>query len=276
MKDFFGLRGKVALVLGGSIGIGEATALTLADAGADVAVLDIDPERAGQVAEAARQRGVRAIALQCDALDEARAEAVIDEVVTRLGAIDVMATIVGQAAWAPFLEVSPEMWSLDHSRNLRYFFVYAQAAARAMVKAGNGGAIVAISSISGIQSAPNHSAYGAAKAGLINLAKSMAVELAQYDIRVNTVAPGATWTPRIAESGDPEQKRARLAGSLVPYKRYGNVQGIADAVLFLASRMAGFVTGQTIAVDGGLTAAFGLGLLPIPSSQGPAASPTAS
>lgn len=259
MKDFFGLTGKVALVIGGGLGMGESTSLTLAEAGCDIAVADIDRPRAEAVAERVRGLGRRATVVIADVLDDAGAESAIAQVERDLGRIDVLATIVGQAEWSKVLDVTPEIWDRDHRRNLRYFFFYAQAAARAMVRAGHGGAITAVASVSGIQSAPNHAAYGAAKAGLINLVRTMGVELAEKGIRVNAVAPGTIQTPRIAQNhnaGDWEQK---IRDSLIPFRRLGTTQEIADAILFLSSDLASFVTGQTLAVDGGFTAQFLLG-----------------
>jgi NAD(P)-dependent dehydrogenase (short-subunit alcohol dehydrogenase family) len=259
MSDFLGMRGKVALVVGGGLGMGEATALRFAGAGCDVAVLDLDRERAERVAESIRALGRKAVALSADVLDEATAKPTIDEARAALGPIDVMATIVGQASWSKFLNVTPDLWDRDHRLNLRYFFFYAQAVAASMIENGRRGAITAVASVSGVQSAPNHSAYGAAKAGLIGLIRSMAVELAEHGIRANAVAPGTIRTPRIEAGRDTAAWDAKIRDSLIPAKRLGTVDEIADAILFLSSQMATYITGQTLAVDGGLTAQFLLG-----------------
>jgi NAD(P)-dependent dehydrogenase (short-subunit alcohol dehydrogenase family) len=156
--------------------------------------------------------------------------------------------------------MTPETWDLDHRRNLRYFFFVAQAAANAMIKSGRCGAITAVASVSGIQSAPNHGSYGAAKAGLMNLVRTMGVELAPHSIRVNAVAPGTIKTPRL--QADPEHAKAfaeRISNSLLPARRQGEPQDIADAILFMSSDLATYVTGQTLAVDGGWTAQFLIG-----------------
>lgn len=262
MRDFFGLEGKTALVIGGGLGMGEATSLTLAQAGCDVAVGDIDRARAEGVADKVRALGRKATVVVSDVMDTAGATKAIEQVEADLGRIDVMATIVGQAEWAKVLDVSEEIWDLDHRRNLRYFFFYAQAAARAMVRAGHGGAITAVASVSGIQSAPNHAAYGAAKAGLINLVRTMGVELAEKGIRVNAVAPGTIRTPRLTEGRSAEEAAAwdrKIRDSLIPFGRLGETQEIANAILFLCSDLATYITGQTLAVDGGFTAQFLLG-----------------
>ena len=120
----------------------------------------------------------------------------VDRAEAELGGLDLMVTVVGQAQYAPLLELTGDQWDLDHRRNLRYFFVAARAVAASLVRRKQPGVIVGITSVSGLQSAPKHAAYGAAKAGLVNLVKSMAVEWAPYGIRVNAVAPGSITTPR--------------------------------------------------------------------------------
>lgn len=256
----FGLKDKIALVVGGGQGMGEATALRLAEAGCDVALVDIDLARAERVAEAIRATGRRSIAIAADVLDETTAPETVRRVEEELGPLEVMATIVGQAAIASVLEITPEIWDRDHSRNLRYFLFYAQAAAKAMVRSGRGGAITAVGSVTGMQSAPSHAAYGAAKAGMINLVRSMAVELAPHDIRVNVVAPGTIRTPRIEAGPDFAAWDALIQGSLIPARRLGETKDVADAILFLSSDMARYVTGATLAVDGGFTAQWILGV----------------
>jgi NAD(P)-dependent dehydrogenase (short-subunit alcohol dehydrogenase family) len=259
MTDFFGLTGKVALVIGGGMGIGETTSLRLADAGCDVAVVDIDLARAERVADEIRKLGRNATAIAADVLDEATAPDVVAQTEAALGRLDILITIVGQATIAPALEITPELWDLEHRRNLRYFFFYAQAAAKAMVRSGRGGVITALGSITGMECAPSHSAYGAAKAGMISLVKSLSVELAPYDIRVNVVAPGVIKTPRIAEGPDFQAWEDRIRNSLVPARRLGETKEVADAILYVSSDLATYVTGATIAVDGGFTAQWALG-----------------
>jgi NAD(P)-dependent dehydrogenase (short-subunit alcohol dehydrogenase family) len=262
MTDFFGLTDKVALVVGGGRGMGESTALRLAEAGCHVAVADIAAERAEAVAERVRSLGRRAAAVVADAMDEATAGPSIAQVERELGGLDVMASIIGQAEWSSVLDMTPQTWDLDHRRNLRCFFFYAQAAARSMVRRRCRGAITAVASVSGIQSAPTHAAYGAAKAGVMNLVRTMAVELAEHDIRVNAVAPGHIDTPRILDGKSEAElaaRRGQIRGTLVPFRRAGQTTDIANAILFLSSDLAGYVTGQTLGVDGGWTAQFLVG-----------------
>lgn len=260
MHDFFGLQGKVALIVGGGFGMGETSALHFAKAGCNVGIVDISEERAAHVAEQARALGVEATAIAANVLDIESARGAIAKLEADLGAIDVMATIVGQAEVVPALEMTPEQWDQDFSRNLRYFFFWAQAAAQAMVRSGRGGAITAVGSVAGMNSGPGHVAYGAAKAGLINLVRGMAVELAPHDIRINVVAPGVIKTPRIAAGKDFPAWDALIQNSLIPKQRMGEPKEVADAILYLSSDMASYVTGATLAVDGGFTAQWVLGV----------------
>lgn len=260
MTDFFGLTDKVALVIGGGQGIGEATAMRLAEAGCHVAVVDLDQARADRVADQIQALGRKATGIAADVLDERTAPTTIAAAEERLGPIEVMATIVGQAYVAGVLEITPEIWDIEHRRNLRYFFFYAQAAAKAMIRSGRGGAITAVGSITGMECAPSHAAYGAAKAGMINLVRSMAVELASDKIRINVVAPGTIKTPRIEQGKDFEAWDNLVRNSLIPFKRLGETKEVADAIVFLSSEMASYVTGATFAVDGGFTAQWILGV----------------
>jgi len=252
MRDLFGLSGKRALVVGGGRGMGESTARLLAEAGCDVAVLDIEQDRAERVAEAVRETGRRGEAIAANVLDDDSATAAVAEAARRLGGLDVLVTIVGQALFTPLIDMTGEQWDSEQRRNLRYFFVVGREAARIMIANGNTGAMCCIASVDGVQSAPLHGAYGAAKAGLIHLTKTMATEWAEHGIRVNAVAPGNISTPRLPET--PESREA-MRQSLVPMARSGVTDEIGKAVLFMVSDMASYITGHTLLVDGGWMAA---------------------
>lgn len=228
--------------------MGEATALRLAEAGCRVAVLDVELSRAEAVVGKIEAAGGSAFALAGDVLDDAKLKAVIAEADEKLGGIDVMATVIGMAAWSKLVDMPEEIWDLDQRRNLRYFFVAGKTVATAMMKRGTPGAMVCVASVDGVRSAPYHASYGAAKAGLVSLVKSMAVEWAESGIRVNAVAPGAIVSPRIPLRSEADERES--AGP-VPMKRRGFADDIAKAGLFLLSDMSAYMTGQTIAVDGG-------------------------
>ena len=247
----FGLDGKVALVLGGGQGIGERCAIWLARAGCDVIVAEIVPEAAARVADEVRGLGRRAFEAVGDMCDPRLIAEILPRAEAALGPIDIVVSVIGEARWARFLDLTPDDWETDRRRNLDYFFHASQHVARSMAQGARGGVICAISSVDGLQASPMHAAYGAAKAGLNSLVKSMAAELGPYGVRVNAVAPGLIKTPRAValSSGAAIDEMARDAG--IPLGRAGLTDDVAHAVLFLASDMARYVTGTTLLVDGG-------------------------
>jgi len=252
MRSLFGLEGKRIVVLGGGQGMGEATVRLISSLGAEVAVVDLEMERAERVVADVTAAGARALPFSVDVLDDEALAAAIGKIDKALGPLDGMATVIGMAGWAPLIDMTPEVWDHDHRRNLRYFFLAAREVARRLLERRAPGSIVGVASVDGIRSAANHASYGAAKAGLINLVKTMAVEWSGSGIRVNLVAPGGIVTPRIPHMGD--EAEARMAG-LVPMKRRGTVQDIAKAITIFLSDLTPYVTGQTLAVDGGFEAA---------------------
>lgn len=265
MQEYFGLKGKRVLIIGGGQGMGEATAQLLASLGADLALLDLELDRAERVCAEVRQKGISAQAFSADVTDEAQVIEVVAKVEREFGPLDGLVTIVGMAGWAPLIETTVETWDRDHSRNLRYVFLVAREVAKGML-ARKSGRIVCIASVDGIRSAAHHGSYGAAKAGLVHLVTTMAAEWSAHGIRVNCVAPGAIVTPRIPLK-NAEEERANLA-PYVPMARRGTVEDIAKAVTFFLSDMSDYVTGQTLAVDGGFLATGGFGPPPVVSGQG--------
>ncbi|HEX4016408.1 MAG TPA: SDR family oxidoreductase [Frankiaceae bacterium] len=253
MNDAFGLDGKPALVVGGGSGIGRATALLLASSGARVAVADLDGDRAATVA-----KEVEGVAIAGDVTDPEGAQRVVDEAHQALGGIQVMANIVGLAAWADIMSVDLATWEGDLRINLTQHLLVGRAVARHMIDDGVKGALALVTSISGIYGAPNHSAYGAAKAGATNLARSMANEWAPYGIRVNSVAPDVIATPRVVAGF--EDRGVANMDSIVAEEallgRWGRPEEIAGPLVFLLSDLAAFITGQNLIVDGGSNARF--------------------
>lgn len=265
MRDLFGMEGKRALVIGGGQGMGEATSTLLARLGCHVAVLDIELARAERVCGDLRGLGVEAYPVQADVLDEDALVAAMAKVEAEFGPLDAMATIIGMAGWSPLVEMTTETWDRDMARNLRYFFVAGREFAKSVLARGAKGSIACVASVDGIRSARNHAAYGAAKAGLINLVKTMAAEWTPDGIRVNCVAPGGIVTPRIP-LGDPQQEARGMA--LVPMARRGETDDIAKAVAFFLSDMSPYVSGQTLAVDGGYLANGGFSVVPMAKGGG--------
>ena len=252
MQALMNLTGKRILVLGGGFGMGEATARLLAMCGASVAVADREVERAEAVASAIVAAGGVAMPIAFDVLDDRALVEGIARTTREFGPLDGMATVIGMAAWSSLIDMDLATWDEDHRRNLRYFFVAAREVARGLLERGAPGSIVCVSSVDGSRSAPFHGSYGAAKAGLSNLVKTMSVEWAPRGIRTNVVAPGAIITPRIPHLGDNEG----MISDRIPMRRRGTVEEIAKAIVFLLSDMASYITGQTLAVDGGFLATY--------------------
>ena len=247
------LSGRAALVAGGGQGMGRATALLLAKLGAKVAVLDEVGERAEAVAAEVRALGAAGAALVADVTDAAQCERAAGEAERALGGLELLVNIVGGASWAPLLELDDATWERDQRVNLKHHWLLGRAAARRFVAGGRGGSIVAVASVSGMFSAAGHGAYGAAKAGLIGLVKTMADEWWRHGIRVNAVVPGAVRTPRIEAAWESGAIR-RPAADVV--ERMALPEDIAGAIAFLSSDLARRITGQTLIVDGGVTTRF--------------------
>jgi len=251
VPDFPGLLrldGRRFVVLGAGQGIGRQASHALASVGARVACVDVDPDLASDIASE-----VNGIAISGNAFERADVERMFADAADQLGGIDGVVDIIGMARYADLTEMSDEDWDWHFDIVLRHAFLAMQYGGRAM-KAAGGGAMVFVASVSGITSAPRHSAYGAAKAGLMSLVRTGAVELGPFGIRVNAVAPGVVWTPRVSAFMGEDGRVRNVANT--PLRRVAQPADIAAALLFLVSDLAGYVTGQTLAVDGGVGAKF--------------------
>jgi 3-oxoacyl-[acyl-carrier protein] reductase len=209
----FGLSGKRALVAGGGRGIGRASALALAEAGARVACVDVDDGRTRAVAAEISAAGGDAFAVVADLRRRDEAERAIATTADAFGGLDVLVDVIGEARWGRLLEQSDEDWEASFDAVLRHAVFLSRAAARRMIDQGTGGAIVSIASVSGLFAAPLHGPYGAAKAALIAFTRTLAVELGAERIRVNTVAPGAVLTPRVIDATTPERREVTASGA---------------------------------------------------------------
>lgn len=246
---------KVALITGAARGIGLATAKRFLGEGWLVALLDIDGETlASTMADLGREES--ALALVCDVADPAAVTTAFERHAQRFGRLDALVNNAGTAVFKPMLETSPEEWARVLAVNLGGPFLCTQAAAKLMA-ANGGGSVVNITSISGERASTLRVAYGTSKAGLAHLTKQQAVELASLNIRVNAVAPGPVDTA-MAKKVHSAAIRADYRDA-VPLARYGLEDEIADAIFYLSSARASYVTGQTLAVDGGFSAC-GIGL----------------
>lgn len=243
------LEGKAALITGAGSGIGEAIALRFAAEGADIAVNDIDLASAERTAEAVNKLGCRAVAVQADVAVESQVNAMVDRVVHDLGGVHILVNNAGLSSGGPVIEESLEDWDRMVAIVLRGTYLCSRRAARWMVEHG-GGRIVNISSNAGLKGGPGMSAYSAAKAGVISLTRTFALELAAYNIRVNSIAPGLINTPMTRRTVALRFSREQIMEH-IPMKRMGEADEIARPALFFASEDSSFVTGVTLSVDGG-------------------------
>jgi NAD(P)-dependent dehydrogenase (short-subunit alcohol dehydrogenase family) len=257
------LTDQVAVVTGGGGGIGQGIALGLARFGADVAILDSVPERCAATAAAIARLGREAAGIVCDVTDSDQIRAAISEVQERFGRIDLLVNNAGGVRAGLFM-TQPERSVRRHVEiNLMSMLIATQEAARPMIDGGRGGSIVNVSSIEGSRAAPMFAVYAACKAGMISFTRTMALELAEYGIRVNCIAPDHTVTPggRGNRVGPVDPASWADSGpewaNVIPLGREGLVEECASAVVWLCSRMAAYVTGVNIPVDGGTWASSG-------------------
>ncbi|MFC1933574.1 SDR family NAD(P)-dependent oxidoreductase [Chloroflexota bacterium] len=247
----FSFEGQVALVTGGSRGIGKATALGFAKAGADVAVASRKLPDLEKVADEIKGLGRRSLAVSAHIGRVEQIGSLVERVVTEFGRIDILVNNAGTSpVYASSLDLEEGVWDAIMNLNLKGLFFLSQTVAGVMKEHG-GGKIINVASVDGFRPEVNIGAYAISKAGVIMVTKVMAVELAQYNIRVNTVAPGNVHT-RLGDSRFevvPEFEEEMLKRT--PLKRIGEPEEIADAMIYLASDASRYVTGQTFIVDGG-------------------------
>ena len=248
----FLLEGRRALVTGASRGIGRAIALAFADAGADVALLARDESRLAEVAAEIESRGRRAVVAAADVLDADSVRLAVASAVEGLGGLDALVNNAGGNSFSiPFAQMRMSGWEKTMRLNLDSVAHVTQASLPAL--GDGGGAIVNVSSVAGLRGAPTMSHYGAAKAALLSLTQSLALEVAWSGVRVNALVPGwiDTDLTDFLRTSD-EAERGVLAR--VPMQRWGRPEEIAEPAVFLASDAASFMTGQVLVVDGGLSA----------------------
>lgn len=247
----FSLEGKVALVTGGSRGIGAATAIGFAKAGADVAVASRRLPELEKVAGEIRKLGRKSLAVPAHIGHMDELQPLVDKVVAEFGRIDILVNDAGiSPVMDSVLELEERAWDSIINLNMKGLFFLSQAVARVMKEKG-GGTIINVSSIFGEKPYPGLSAYSISKAGIIMITKSLALELAPYNIRVNAVAPGFINTHMLNSrfTVAPEEKPKIIENILM--KRIGEPEEIAGTMIYLASDASSYTTGQTIFVDGG-------------------------
>ncbi|WP_047604787.1 SDR family NAD(P)-dependent oxidoreductase [Pseudomonas putida] len=250
MSNLFSLQGKVVLVTGASSGLGAHFAQLVSGAGAKVALAARREERLQTLAEQLRAQGGEVIAVALDVTSRASVEAAFDWAEQAFGVVDVVINNAGVGGAVKALDVSEQEWSTMISTNLDGVWRVAQCAAQRLAKAGRGGSIVNIASILGERVGTGLSHYCAAKAGVLQLTKALALEFARYDIRVNAIAPGYFQT-EMNDSYFASEKGQAYIKAAVPMRKLGQLEQLDGPLLLLASSAGSFMTGATLAVDGG-------------------------
>lgn len=261
------LSGLAAFVTGGGGGIGRSAALCLADMGADIAIVDIIPERCAQMVCEIEQRGGKALALPVNVMDVDALQDAVKRAADKFGRLDVLVNNAGGVSRRKFLDLQEKNWRRHIDLNLVSNLAATQAAVPIMIEGGRGGSIINVSSIEGSRAAPGYAVYAACKAGINNLTRTLALEFAEHAIRVNTIAPDFTRTPgtsgQFTGPVDENQWHQPTATQLesirrrIPLGRSGFEEECGRVVVFLASPLASYVTGAIIPVDGGAWASSG-------------------
>jgi rhamnulose-1-phosphate aldolase len=258
------LQDRIAIVTGAGSGLGKSIAIGLARAGASIAVADIDITAAQKTFSLIKNElpQISAIVLPCDVTSQTSVNKVFDVILQKWGGIDILVNAAGIAPAGPLVEIPPDKWRRTLDINLTGYFLMAQAAAKIMIAQGIGGSIINVSSKSGLEASKDNTPYNATKAGEIHMARGWALELGQYGIRVNSIAPGNVfegskiWNPQYIKIC--AKKYGIKPEEVIPYyvnktalKREIKGQDVADCVVFLCSDRARTITGQTLVPDSG-------------------------
>ena len=243
------VKDKIAIVTGGAQGIGEGVALRLAEEGAGIALLDLKLDLANEVAGRLKGKGTDAVALQADISNKAEVQAAVGEVVSHFGRIDILVNNAGYHRMAKVTEIEEETWDRILGINLKGYFLMIQAVVPHM-QSQNYGKILNIASIAAYGGIANQAHYNSSKGGIISLTRTMALELVPFGINVNAVSPGTVET-----AGNKRflERYRELVEKQIPVGRLAQPQDIANAVLFLVSDEAEYITGQCLSVCGGLS-----------------------
>ena len=253
VKQLFDLTGRVAIVSGGSMGLGRQMAEGLAEMGANLVLCARKQERCEEAAEELRSQGVQILALGCDVKNKATIQQVVDATLAKFGRVDILVNNAGVSWAAPVEEMTLEQWDKVLSTNLTGTFLFCQAVGKAMA-AQRSGKIINIASVAGLGGASadlQAIGYHASKGGVIAFTKDLACKWAPHNIQVNAIAPG--WFPTHMSGWVIEHRRDSLL-TKIPLGRFGSDHDLKGAAVFLASDASAYVTGHVLVVDGGQTA----------------------
>ncbi len=245
---------RVAMVTGASTGLGRASAVALANAGFDLAVTDLDKTWLADLVNEVTRAGGKAVPIALDLRSEESIAQAVAEAVQAFGRLDVLVNNAGRALQKPAIDVTFAEWTDVIDINLKGGFFLSTAFARHCIERKSGGAIISMASTHGLTGIAGRSVYGISKGGIIQMTRMLAIEWAALGIRVNAVAPATVLTPSRAQILSDPEARARMLAR-IPSGRFPTAEEVAAAVCYLASEAADSVTGQTLVLDGGLTAA---------------------
>ncbi|WP_420796934.1 SDR family NAD(P)-dependent oxidoreductase [Alkalihalobacterium alkalinitrilicum] len=249
----FDLSGKVALVTGGSKGIGLGMAEALGKNGASVAIASRGKEDLVKAENELKEKGINVKGFQVDVTNKQKVEQLVEAIVAEFGRLDILINNAGTNIRKPLVEVEEEDWDFIIGTNLKGIFLTGQAVAKQLIKQGEGGKIINISSILGATGMSNQTSYSASKGGINQLTKVWADELAAYGIQVNAIGPGYIKTP-MTEDWLADQERLKAIVDKTMVGRVGTLEDLAGPVVFLSSESSSYITGQILYVDGGWTA----------------------
>ena len=245
------MKDKVAIITGGAGGLGNSICQALAKKNVKIAVTDKDIERANTISKEISQNSKTSIAVEVDVTSKKSVYSTVNQVVRQFGRLDFLIHCAGNNISAPILELSEKDWKSVLDTHLTGAFLFCQAAGKQMVRQGEGGRVVLMSSVGARAPVPERGAYSPSKAGLIALAQMLSLEWAQHNINVNAICPGVTLTPmaKMVYKRHPELRETRLKRT--PMGREATPKEIADLTVFLCSKQSSFINGAAIPVDGG-------------------------